>query len=199
MNDITVCIATIPPRAAMLARALASVVEQTLQPAAIIVEYDHEHTGAAATKNRALAKAATPLVAFLDDDDQFMAHHLDALNHHMTKTDADLVYSVPVVPQSLTYTRSFGHWWKPFDETILRRESFIQTTVLARTELLRRSGGFYCPKGSIYDDWGLCLGVLDHGGNIAHLPEETFIWNHWNVNGTAKSPGNTSGQPHRWE
>jgi hypothetical protein len=116
----------------------------------------------------------------------------------MAETGADLVYSVPGVPQSPDYTRSFGHWWKPFDETILRRESFIQTTVLARTELLHRSGGFYCPDGSIYDDWGLCLGVLDHGGMISHVEQETFVWEHWNVNGTADNPGNTSGQPHRW-
>jgi glycosyltransferase involved in cell wall biosynthesis len=80
VNDITVCIPTIPPRAKMLARALESVAEQTLQPAAIIVEYDHEHTGAAATKNRALAKVTTPLVAFLDDDDHFLPHHLAVLH-----------------------------------------------------------------------------------------------------------------------
>jgi glycosyltransferase involved in cell wall biosynthesis len=196
-HDITVCLASIPPRAEMLARALKSVAEQTLQPAAIVVEYDHEHTGAAATKNRALAKVTTPRVAFLDDDDWFLPHHLEALSKHMDEADADLVYSVPIIPQNPTYTRTYGHWWRPFDEAILRRESFIQTTVLARTELVRRRG-FYCPPGSIYDDWGLCLGVLDHGGKISHLQAETFTWEHWQVNGTATNPGNTSGQAHRW-
>jgi glycosyltransferase involved in cell wall biosynthesis len=111
INDITVCIATIPPRGKLLRRALASVATQTLQPAAIVVEYDHEHIGAAATKNRAAAKATTPWLAFLDDDDQFLPHHLETLRHDPLEHEAgpeltrfDVVYSIPECPQ-LPYGR----------------------------------------------------------------------------------------------
>jgi Glycosyl transferase family 2 len=189
--DITVCVSTIPPRAGQLTRALASVVAQTLQPHCIVVEYDHGREGAASVKNRALAKVDTPLVAFLDDDDEFLPHHLKALRDCMVDEHAHLVYSVPVVPQAPAYTRDPAHhYWVPFDPAPLRRESFIQTTVLVRTSVIRDGGGFWKPEGSPYDDWGMALGVLSVGGTIVHLPMETFIWNH---NGL-----NTSGDPTRW-
>jgi glycosyltransferase involved in cell wall biosynthesis len=201
-NDITVCIATIPPRAKLLRRALASVVTQTLQPAAIVVEYDHEHTGAAATKNRAAAKATTPWLAFLDDDDQFLPHHLETLHGvaSMSAPHADVVYSIPDVPQSPNRRDPHGRYGVPFDAAELRRRSYIQTTSLVRRELFEKVGGFQLPAAhphSIYDDWGLWLAMLDAGARFLHVPEVTFVWNHHGY-GTPGVQGNTSGQPDRW-
>ncbi len=62
------------------------------------VEYDHEHTGAAATKNRGLAKVTTEWVAFLDDDDQFKPEHLEKLREAQLDSGADVVYSLPYIP-----------------------------------------------------------------------------------------------------
>ena len=67
--DITVVIAHIPPRRAELARAVKSVRRQTLRASGIIIEPDPDRTGAAATKNRAIAKVRTRWTAVLDDDD----------------------------------------------------------------------------------------------------------------------------------
>lgn len=202
--DITVCVATIPPRARELRRALASIAMQTLQPAAVIVEYDHEHTGAAATKNRAAAKADTPWLAFLDDDDQFMPHHLETLRTSVRVGGADVVYSIPEVPQSPTGRDPNGRYGVPFDADELRRRSYIQTTSLVRRELFDRAGGFQLPMryqadGSScpYDDWGLWLAMLGLGARFLHVPEVTFIWNHWGF-GMPGRPGNTSGDPLRW-
>jgi glycosyltransferase involved in cell wall biosynthesis len=197
MNDITVCIATIPPRAKKLRQALGSVVVQTLQPAAIVVEYDHDRTGAAATKNRALAKADTEWVAFLDDDDLFLPHHLEALHAAAQRENADVVYSIPEVPQRPDKRDPDGRYGVPFDAAELRRRSYIQTTSLVRTKLFQETGGFQTPPGCDYDDWGAWLALLDRGAHFVHHPEVTFIWNHWGF-GTAGQPGNTSGRPDRW-
>jgi hypothetical protein len=208
-HDITVCIATIPPRASQLRRALASVAIQTLQPAAIIVEYDHGHAGAAATKNAAARRASTPWLAFLDDDDQFMPHHLETLHKaarvsYALATPADVVYSIPEVPQSPTKRDPNGRYGVPFDPDELRRRSYIQTTSLIRADLFHEAGGFQLPMryqadGSScpYDDWGLWLAMLDLGARFLHVPEVTFIWNHWG-RGAPGVPGNTSGEPSRW-
>jgi glycosyltransferase involved in cell wall biosynthesis len=214
INDITVCIATIPPRAKMLRRALASVAVQTLQPAAIVVEYDHEHTGGAATKNRAAAKATTPWIAFLDDDDQFLPHHLKTLSGHVADMimysefgqlgNPHVVYSIPDVPQLPGRRDPNGRYGVPFDEAELRRRSYIQTTSLIRRDLFEKAGGFQLPDRTMpdgspcpYDDWGLWLAMLDLGARFLHVPEVTFVWNHHGY-GRPGVPGNTSGQPARW-
>lgn len=212
-HDITVCIATIPPRQKLLRRALASVVAQTLQPAAIVVEYDHGHAGAAETKNRAAEKADTPWLAFLDDDDQFLPHHLRTLResvqsgviwNHPGSWGADVAYSIPDVPQLPARRDPDGRYGLPFDAYELRRRSYIQTTSLIRRAAFGNAGGFQLPDRTMpdgspcpYDDWGLWLAMLDQGARFLHVPEVTFIWNHWG-RGEPGVPGNTSGQPNRW-
>jgi hypothetical protein len=196
-SDITVVIATIPPRAKLLRKALGSAVLQTLQPAAIIVEYDHGRSGAAATKNRGLSKVATEWTAFLDDDDQFMPEHLEKLAAAQQTSEADVIYSMPFIPQISGGMDPCGMKGQPFDPDELRRRSYIQTTSLVRTKLIQSTGGFQCPPGSDYDDWGCWLALLDAGASFFHLPEQTFIWEHWGY-GQPGIPGNTSGRVDRW-
>lgn len=169
---------------------------QTLKPAAVIVEWDHRRTGAAATKNRALSQVATEYVAFLDDDDEFLPEHLDTLRAYADSTDADVVYSIPRVPGT-NFVSTEPQYGKPFDAEVLRQRSFIQTTSLVRTELFKQAGGFQTPPGSDYDDWGAWLALLDLGAKFVHAPEVTFIWNHYGV-GRPGVLGNTSGRPDRW-
>jgi glycosyltransferase involved in cell wall biosynthesis len=193
-SDITVVIATIPIRAKMLRKALASVVLQTFQPAAIVVEYDHEHTGAAATKNRGLAKVTTEWSAFLDDDDQFMPEHLEKLREAQLDSGADVVYSMPYIPQLAAQggVDPSGMRGTPFDPDELRRRSYIQTTSLVRTKVAQSVGGFQLPRHTVsdYDDWGFWIACLDAGASFHHLPEQTFIWEHHGQN--------TSGRSDRW-
>jgi len=54
---------------------------------------DRSREGAAATRQRALTEVRTEWVAFLDDDDEFMPHHLLSLITHASATGADFVYS----------------------------------------------------------------------------------------------------------
>jgi glycosyltransferase involved in cell wall biosynthesis len=92
-SDVTVCIATIPIRAVSLRLTLESVTRQCILPEAIAVAYDHEHTGAAATKNRALAQVTTQWVTFIDDDEYLMPEHIQVLLDAQAQSGADVVYS----------------------------------------------------------------------------------------------------------
>lgn len=195
--DVTVCVASIPPRSHLLQRAIGSVLSQTLPASAIVIEIDHDHTGSAATRNRALSKVNTEWVAFLDDDDQFLPQHLARLTAAQQETGADVVYSMPLIPQHPGGHDPHGLHGAPFDPEELRRRSYIQTTTLVRTKLIQATRGFYWPADHPYDDWGAWLRLLDAGATFYHLPEQTFIWNHWG-DGEPGLPGNTSGQPDRW-
>jgi len=160
-------------------------------PEAIVVEYDHERTGAAATKNRALARVDTRWVTFLDDDDTMLPHHLVCLLNAAIDSKADVVYSTPYVPQLGGPPTGPEHrYGLPFDADILRERSYIHTSALARTDLMQAAGGFQHRDDSPYDDWGCWLAMLEKGATFHHVDVQTFCWNHW--------AGNTSGDPTRW-
>lgn len=183
---ITILVPHIPVRRSELSRALASAFAQTLPPAAVHVQVDSEHAGSAATRNRALVDVHTEWVAFLDDDDQLLPHHLDELVRCAEAFSADVVYPGCHVAGGYDPHDRFG---QPFDPELLREKSYIPVTSLVRTELAQ-AAGFAPPPGSDYDDWGFYLALLDDGAKFVHHPVKTWIWNHWN--------GNTSGRGDRW-
>lgn len=184
---ITVVIPTIPPRRGLLKRAIGSVLGQTLPAAAISVAVDLDKEGSAATRNRALAAAATEFVAFLDDDDQFLPQHLELLSACQESTGADVVYPWPqMVGAGDPRPDMFG---KPFDAAELRRGSYIPVTSLVRTELAQIAK-FRWRRDTPYDDHAFYLGLLNLDAKFVHLPQRTWLWN---VTGQ-----NTSGRPDRW-
>jgi glycosyltransferase involved in cell wall biosynthesis len=190
-SGITVVIPSIPTRRhTYLHRALDSVLQQELSPDAIIVEFDHDHTGAAATRNRGMKKATTEWTAFLDDDDEFLPEHLKLLRAHAMMTDADMVYPWFDVPRGFDpFPHAEG---QPFNPAALEYENTIPVTVLIKTELIKSVGGF-TPKGppdNPCDDWGAWIKVRNAGAKIEHLNRRTWLW-HWHS-------GNTSGRGDRW-
>lgn len=205
---ITVAIPTIPPRASMLAKAVRSVMTQSLAPAALSIAVDTEHEGSAITRNRALAGVQTEWVAFLDDDDLMLPNHLHTLASaaHAVPTSAtiaDIVYALPrVLDENNNLVPRQWDWGggPVFDPELLRRKAHIQTTCLVRTELAREVGGFAFVRdqtGALNDDHGFFLALLDIGAKFHHVHEETFIWRHHGY-GRPGMPGNTSGQGSRW-
>lgn len=196
-SDVTVVIAHIPTREKQLKRALRSVDQQTYQPREIVVVTDKEHAGAAVTKNQGIALANTEWIAMLDDDDAMLPYHLQELREAVRDHDADVAYSVPLIPQNPRFVSLEPMYFRPFDAATLRARSYIQTTSLARTALLTKAGGFGAPAGSDYDDWGCWLRMLDAGARFVHVPRQTFIWNHTGP-GRPGKPGNTSGRGDRW-
>lgn len=191
--DITVAIPTIPSRAGKLRRAITSVTSQSLPARGISIALDLNMAGSATTRNRALDGVTTEWTAFLDDDDQFLTHHLAKLAQHAEDTGADVVYALPRVlgPDGREHPRQYDWGGGPvFDPEYLRRKAHIQTTCLVRTDVARSVGGFKFIRdttGAVNDDHGFFLSLLDAGAKFSHLHEVTFIWNHHG--------GNTSGRP----
>jgi glycosyltransferase involved in cell wall biosynthesis len=193
-HDITVVIPTIPPRARKLRQAITSALGQTLPPACIVIEIDHDHEGPAVVRNRALAKVETEYVAFLDDDDQFRANHLQLLRQCAEQTSADLVYPwFDVVSSRATPGWDpLGRFGMPFDPLALRQNNYIPVTVLARTKVVAAAG--FANRSDVdatCEDWGCWLAMLDAGATFVHLAERTWVWN-WHE-------GNTSGLTDRWQ
>jgi glycosyltransferase involved in cell wall biosynthesis len=184
-------------RSNLLAEALASVATQLLMPDFVIVAVDTDRRGAALNRDAGLAKVDTSWVAFLDDDDRMMRHHLHVLAEHQRKTGADLVYPWFVVEGG---TDPFPQWkGVPWDNEHPRQ---VPVTFLARTAALRAVGGFShefsgeCedpgtdPDGNrAGEDYRLILRLAAAGYRIEHLDERSWIWRHWG--------GNTSGLPSR--
>ena len=176
MTAVTVVIPTLPSRVALLERALRSVEAQTNRAASVIVEPDLDGSGAAHTRNRALEKVTTPLVAFLDDDDELYPNHLERCVWYADARGADLVYPGYDVEGGEDEVRMFG---VVFDAQLLAERNFIPITVVARTEAVIEAGGFRPHPdeyGNPCEDWGLWLAMANRGADIAHLAEKTWRW-----------------------
>jgi glycosyltransferase involved in cell wall biosynthesis len=192
MIDITVCIPTIPQRRSQLRKAVTSVALQNYPASAISIAVDLKGEGSAVTRNRALRAVQTPWVAFLDDDDQLLAHHLEILANAAEKTGADVIYGLPRVIGPTGQPKS-RHWtWggpATFDPDLLRKQSYITVSSLVRTDLAKIAGFSFKDggNGESYDDHGFYLNLLDAGAEFHHIHQETFIWNH--------TGNNTSGKP----
>lgn len=177
-----------------LQRALHSVLMQQRRPDFIHVSIDHERRGAAINRQRGLDRVDTELTAFLDDDDEFRPHHLRLLHDFMVETDADLVYPWFEVAGGIDPFPM--HEGKPWDNN---NPVQFPITYLAKTEALRKAGGFVdVPDGPTHEDgnragedWRLQLRLIETGAKIVHLPIRTWIWHH--------DSGNTSGlAEHMW-
>lgn len=192
----TVVIPTIstPHREETLERALSSVQLQSLAHVSkTVVVRDTTHVGSAVTRNRGLDEVTTEYVAFLDDDDELLPHHVDTLINAAEETGADVVYQWFKVIASHPFDPFPEAFRRTFSADKLRESNYIPTTVLARTDVVKSVGGFE-PYGdqmqSACDDWGLWLKLLDVGATFHHVPMVTWLW-HWHGK-------HTSGLGNRW-
>lgn len=196
MSSVDVCIPSIPPRQRMATRAIASVGEQTLKPARVIVNVDTHKMGAAFSRNAALEKASAEWVAFLDDDDWLFPEHLEHLMKCAEETGADMVYPwfESNGPDPL-FIDNEAAGMRPFDdkarEWLINTGNFIPVTALVKRELLLEVGGFQIPPNgdewNPCEDWGAWRAVAMAGANIVHLPERSWMWFRWY--------GHTAGRP----
>jgi hypothetical protein len=201
VSRITVAIPTIPPRAAMLAQAVASVLAQELSASALSIAVDLHRQGAASTRDRALRAVQTEWTAFLDDDDRMQPEHLRVLMDAAQESGADYVYSYYTVAGpdgTLTpHVDPLQHFGRTFDPAHPHQTTI---TVLVRTELAQQVGFQDPPEGALIDgqcygeDFGWTVGCVAAGAKVLHVPQRTWIWNHHNGSGT----GNTSGLATRW-
>jgi hypothetical protein len=156
-NGITVVIPSIPPRAELLQRAVASALDQTMPAAAISVAIDCDRLGAALTRQRALDAVQTRWVAFLDDDDEFRPNHLAALFSATVDFGALYVWSrfqtaiprrgmrIPTGNAEFDYVMRDGPaplGAGTFEQWNDRQPAQTTITTLVSTELARSVGGF---------------------------------------------------------
>lgn len=191
-SDIAVVIPTIPPRQALLQRAIASVQVQSLPVGALSVAVDTERRGAAGNRRDALQAVDAGRrrwVAFLDDDDEFLPTHIQELAAHAEETGADFVYSwfdtVPMGHDPFPAEFLTEPWWpdRPRHTTI---------TVMVRTELAQQVSFDLRASTPEFanEDWAFIL-ECNRLGKISHLcNRKTWLWHH--------DSGNTSGLPTRW-
>jgi glycosyltransferase involved in cell wall biosynthesis len=185
--DVTMIIPHIPTpaRHVMLERALKSVADQTVQPAQTLLMYDDERLGASELRNRMLAMVETKWVAFLDDDDELLPTHIATLTNYARNDDFDVYYPGCRVYDhrgiEIPRRMEWGRFLQPFDAQLLRLTSYIPVTSLVRSELATKAK-FEPPPGSIYDDWGFYLQLLDMGAKFKHVPQITWKWHHHGTN-----------------
>jgi glycosyltransferase involved in cell wall biosynthesis len=115
--------------------------------------------GVAAARNAGLARVRTPYWLVLDADDRLAPGALAALRAPLA---AD-----PRVGYAFGYMRFFGALsgvvrFPDFDPYRLLFRHTVGLTALARTELLRATGG-YDPAFVHYEDWELWVHALAHG------------------------------------
>jgi hypothetical protein len=196
--DVTVATAAIPPRFAnVLPLCITSVLAQTVLPRSHAVVLDVCCEGEAITRNRAANAADTEWLAFLDDDDVLMPHHIETLMTAAHDSDADIIYPWFTVDGGEDpFPEAFGREFSPED---LRTRTYIPVTLMVKTELFHEVGGFPEPDSlewkqfgldpgkGMGPDWGFLLKCLDREAKFLHVPERTWVWNHHHHN--------TSGRP----
>lgn len=186
-TDITIVIPSIPPRSMYLARAVHSAAAQEIRPAAYSVAVDLLRQGAGPTRTRAMRAATTTWVAFLDDDDELMAHHTGTLLALAEETDADVLWPwFKVVGGTDPMPENQGKQWDPAEPHT------FPITSLVRTEVAQAA---YFPEPLVGErnsgeDWSFWMQLSEAGAKFAHTPEVTWWWHH--------DSGNTSGRPERW-
>jgi glycosyltransferase involved in cell wall biosynthesis len=192
-------IPTIPGREDLLARAVASVKDQTLPPAELRIQVDRDRRGAAWCRNEALARVDTAFVAWLDDDDTLLPDHVQTLVDGHNETGADLVFSyaefiggrdplacchngvltaepinVPFGFQQRDHLDSRRGTLCPWCGC--QRGNVIPVTNLVRTEAIRAVGGFPEPHSmpdvamsGDCEDYLLLCRLLDAGAKFYHV------------------------------
>ena len=177
---VTIVIPTIPPRTALLERAVASVMAQTVMPA-LVIETDEHRTGSAETRNRALQRVQTEAVLFCDDDDQLMPWAVQVLTEAQEETGADVVSGgawITQVPGHREPVQPPAPGW--IDPAWVTARSRLNVSSLVRTEQARRAGGFSFRRdpgtGAMLDDYGFYCALADAGATFWRVPEVVLIW-----------------------
>jgi glycosyltransferase involved in cell wall biosynthesis len=196
--DVTICTATIPIRSELLQRCIASVANQTLQPEKHLIMVDEKREGHTVILDRMIEKATTKYIAILDDDDELLPRHIEAIYNCIEETNADLVFpwfKYSNLPDG-------GHLEKyrnqPWDNNQPRQ---VPITWIAKRETILSVGGFQ-------KDFDINSYIVDKEGNregqdfamikklcaidakIVHHPEVTWIYH--------VGHGSTLGMPVKW-
>jgi len=184
--NITVCTPTIPVRTELLGRAIQSVHNQTIKPAHHIVSVDHTRQGGPATLDSAINNADTTWIATLDDDDEWLPHHLETLwrlvQAHEEKVDLAFTHFRYSSVGDGGHLEQFRH--QPFDINNPRQTTNV---FLVRKTIWQEVGGFsggFDTDSYNVDNQGNRIGYDFHfikklcvaKARIVNSPEVTWIY-----------------------
>lgn len=200
---VTLITPSLAGREHMLAEVIRSVQAQTV-PCKHLWLVDADRLGPAPIRNKLLAQVDTELVGFVDDDDVLDPAHVELCVAVLRESDACVAYPwfrfnhprgwwplgefLQIQRPDGTKVHAFGQL---FDPAALEHNSFIPVTIVARTECLRKVGGFPIPESLEWphdtaEEWGLWQRLVAAGHSFVHVP--TITWE-YRVHG-----GNTSGR-----
>lgn len=193
-SEVTAVMPVHPARLAsgLFARAMASIGAQTAPPAAVSVAVDTERRGAGHTRQRALEAVRTPWVAFLDSDDEWLPHHLEALTAVADSVDRCIWVHSYFEPVGMG--DPLGHFGLPFNPATPHHTTM---TVLVRTDIALEVGfrGEAPETMSPFcnEDWAFILGVcaIAVARDLVMMPLAERTWRYHGHG------GNTSGMPHK--
>lgn len=200
---VTVITPSLAGREGMLAETIRSVEAQTV-PCKHLSLIDRERLGPAPIRNQLLAQVDTELVGFVDDDDVLDPCHVELCVAALEESGACVAYpwfrfrhprGWWPLGEFLQIQRADGSkvhaFEQPFDPAALEHNSYIPVTIIARTECLRKVGGFPVPESEEWphdtaEEWGLWRRLVADGHTFVHVPAVTW---EYRVHG-----GNTSGR-----
>lgn len=184
MVTVTSCTPTLPYRGQLLERAVLSIRSQTRPVDAIAVAFDTTRGGAWETRNRAMLMAQTDWIAFLDDDDEWLPHHIERCLQVQAETGVDVV--VPWYDVVGGSDPTPGHRYLQLDPAGLHS---FGITCLVRREFVMDHGIRFLSRNETGapEDWVFWLTMAEKGATFHQIPETTWLYHH---HGT-----NTSGRP----
>lgn len=201
--EVTLITPSLVGREHMLAATVRSVEAQTV-PVKHLSLVDVDRLGPAVIRNKLLAEVDTDLAGFVDDDDLLDPQHVELCTAALRESDACVAYPwfrfnhprgwwplgefLQIQRADGSKVHAFG---QPFDPAALEHNSYIPVTVVARTECLRKVGGFPIPESPEWphdtaEEWGLWKRLVADGHTFVHVPAITW---QYQVHG-----GNTSGR-----
>jgi glycosyltransferase involved in cell wall biosynthesis len=133
------------------------------------------HSGVAAARNNAMARASGEYIAFLDSDDRWMPDKLEQVAALIGRdAQADLIYHdvMMVAPDGRRWRDPSGPLPSDPYRRLLLESNFLATTaVTVRRSCFSITGGFNCnPDFEICEDYELWLRLARAGAKFAYIP-----------------------------
>lgn len=168
---IAAVVVSLPDRHKLLCEALASVRSQTLAPDDVVVGIDPYRYGEVGNMNRLIDATDCEWLAFLHDDDLWLADHLAVAEKHFDTADV-IVSRVTTVgrPQS-TLERQHD------DFNDLRRTNwFPPSAVVVRKSVFGHWTEPGSPPPNDWVDWSNWRRLLEAGARFVHTNEPTMLY-----------------------
>ena len=174
---ITVLTCTIPGREKFLQRNLESVWAQTVRPYAHLIISDNGSLGTERKYNMLAKNVETEWIAFLDDDNYLLPHHIETISPFLAD-DVAVVYSWDA---GKTRPRvDLSEVQRPGLISLFQDTNVVDQSCAVRSWLFNAVGGFPQPCDHRPTDQMLWLKIADAGGRFRAVPEETWFYEtHW--------------------